>query len=295
MGAHATTMLAVAAQRKLALAVVAAGGLVSAFAAWQLRRKPPSLAAAALPILDDGPLAKIPIEKRQGRVESLWTTMGTSKPMEQENELRCIAGVGIEGDRYATDMAVGRYSISPEPGRQITLIAAEPMERLSQEYGFPVGPHNCRRNVVIRGMHVEDLVGHELRLGQDVRLFVHRSSTPCMYLEGLLKGKGLMNAFFCNSGICCEILQGGVLRTGDTLTVVPESKDASRIVTWPNKAAFVRPSERSAAQKEAMLNHRLALEPNAAAGDPTSQKRLRLFDQAHGRKNAHWDGGLPQY
>lgn len=234
-----------------------------------------------------------PPELRRGQVSSMWTCQRTSEQMQRKEELRCIAGVGVEGDRYNTQVATGRYSISPEPGRQITLIAAEGMERLRREHSLDIGPHNCRRNVVTQGIHLTDLLGRELRIGKVV-LFAHRWTVPCMYLEGLLRQKGLFEAIYYDAGLCCEILVGGTILDGDAVEVVPGSPDLARCVTWPVKAKFVRPSERTAEERREILEARRALEEKAES-DPLAKKRLRLADQAFGRKDETWDGGMSQW
>lgn len=224
----------------------------------------------------------------------MWTCPGTSQPMVRRGEISCRAGMGIEGDRYSLDLAKGRYSGSPEVGRQLTLIAEEGMARVRREHGLDVGPHNCRRNVVTQGIKLGDLVGHELRLGQDVRLFAHRPTVPCMYLEGLLQQKGLFEAIYYDAGLCCEILQGGRVEEGDCVTVVPGSYDPGRCQSWPCKALFVGPRDRTDAQRADVLALRHGLQEQAKT-DPKVKKRLRLFDQAFGRKDETWDGGRPQW
>jgi len=226
-------------------------------------------------------------------VASMWTCPGTSQPMVRRSELRCVAGMGVEGDRYSLELERGRYSGSPEPGRQLTLIAEEGMERLRRKHGLDIGPESSRRNVVTRGIRLADLVGHELRIGE-LRVFAHRATVPCMYLEGLLRQKGLFEELYYDAGLCCEILEGGRLAEGDAVAVVAGSCDPGRCRSWPCKALFVRPRERTSAQRADVLAFRGQLQAQAEL-DPLKKKRLRLFDQAFGRKNEDWDGGSPQW
>jgi len=214
--------------------------------------------------------------------------------MERQSKLSCVRGVGIEGDRYSLDQAKGRYSGGPEPGRQVTLVAAEGMERISRDLGLDVGPHNVRRNVVTRGIQLGDLIGHELRIGKEVRVFAHRATVPCMYLEGLLGQKGLFEAIYYDAGLCCEILEGGTIADGDEVALVPDSYNPGGCHSWPCKALFKAPLDRLPADKASILAFRAELAAKAEA-EPTAKKRLRLFDQAFGRKSADWDGGRPQW
>lgn len=266
--------------RSFAFLAAAAATFVFAFAAAASRRQK---------VLVDG-------KRSSGSVVSMWIAGATSQPMERKPTIRCIAGVGIEGDRYSRSLESGRYSVFPEPGRQITIIAAEPMETLQRDLRLDIGPHNCRRNVVVRGFRPElrHCIGHRVRLGE-VELFVHRIAFPCMYLEGLIKAKGLADPWWLDSGINCEILRGGQVSESDRLELVPDSYDPGKIVNHLEPAIFVRPSERSSAERNAMLLFRRGLEEKASTGDALFRKKLRLFDQGHGRKNSSWDGGLPQW
>lgn len=103
--------------RSFAFLAAAAATFVFAFAAAASRRQK---------VLVDG-------KRSSGSVVSMWIAGATSQPMERKPTIRCIAGVGIEGDRYSRSLESGRYSVFPEPGRQITIIAAEPMETLQRD------------------------------------------------------------------------------------------------------------------------------------------------------------------
>ncbi len=56
----------------------------------------------------------------QGRLEHIYIAEKGSAPMRALPEARLTAGVGIEGDRYATGK--GYYSKNPRSDRQVTLI-----------------------------------------------------------------------------------------------------------------------------------------------------------------------------
>jgi MOSC domain-containing protein YiiM len=130
-------------------------------------------------------------------------------------EIAGVAGRGLEGDRYSTRQ--GHYSERPSPGggRELTLIEGEVLEALAAERGIELAPHECRRNVVTRGVHLNDLVGRRFRLGsllcEGVRL-----CEPCAYLEGLT-GKPVNEPLVHRGGLRANILEGGTLRIGDSL------------------------------------------------------------------------------
>lgn len=153
----------------------------------------------------------------EGAVESLFITTAMSEPMIAKDLVQAIAGQGIEGDRYM--LATGTYSKKPSPDRQLTLVEAEILDWLREEHGHTVRPEECRRNVVTRGIALNPLVGRTIAIGQ-TRLHVHRLCQPCRYIEKLLDQPGLYEAWWDTGGIRCEILTGGEIRLGDTVTVL---------------------------------------------------------------------------
>ena len=131
--------------------------------------------------------------------------------------LFCLAGKGIEGDRYA--LGTGTYSKKPEPGRQLTIIEIEELEALKHLPDISCIPEQCRRNVISQGIRLNDLVGKIISIG-NVELKVHRLCQPCGYLEGKLKKPGLKDALWDKGGVRCEILNDGTITVENTISLV---------------------------------------------------------------------------
>jgi MOSC domain-containing protein YiiM len=151
----------------------------------------------------------------EGIVVSLHKTMRMAEAMDEAWSLKCIAGKGIEGDRYL--LGTGTYSKKPEPGRQLTIIEIEKLEAL-EEQGLHCTPNQSRRNVISKGIQLNDLVGKEIMVG-DVRLKVHRFCQPCMYLEKKLNQPGLKEALWDKGGLKCEVMTDGEIRPDDKITL----------------------------------------------------------------------------
>ena len=150
-----------------------------------------------------------------GSVVSLFTVDRRAAPMKKVEQFNALAGRGIEGDRYF--LGTGTYSKSPQPGRQVTLIKSEVLESLKDKFEITVKPEESRRNVLTRGIEINDLIGAEFFVGP-VRLRAHRITQPCLYLEKLLDQPGLYKELWDNGGISCEILSDGVIKEGDIIT-----------------------------------------------------------------------------
>lgn len=151
-----------------------------------------------------------------GRVESIWTTGTAGAPPARLDSVRVEPGRGLEGDRYAAKR--GTYSTWPGAGREVTLIAAEAIEAVEAELGARLEPGSLRRNVVVRGVDLDALIGHELTIGE-VRLRGVRPCEPCAYLAKLLGEPRLLKALVGRGGLRCDVLVAGTLHVG--AAVVP--------------------------------------------------------------------------
>ncbi|MBC7781924.1 MAG: MOSC domain-containing protein [Proteobacteria bacterium] len=148
-----------------------------------------------------------------GTLLSIHIAERASADMVELAEAALVAGVGIEGDRYATGR--GFYSHNPHENRQVTLIEVETLEAVARDAGIVMHAHESRRNLTTRGVPLNHLVGQEFRVGETV-LFGGRLNVPCKYLDELL-GRPLFNPLRNRSGLNCRIVRGGVIRPGDPI------------------------------------------------------------------------------
>src|ERR1700746_2265384 len=97
--------------------------------------------------------------------------IGPSDALAPVSSVRAIAGKGLEGDRYFFADGAGS-------GEALTLIEAEVLEDVGR-----TGPR-ARRQVVVRGVQVSDLVGRRFRVGEVECLGVELCE-PCRHLQSL--------------------------------------------------------------------------------------------------------------
>jgi len=144
-----------------------------------------------------------------------------SYEMEELGEARCIAGRGIEGDRYFTGK--GTYSAKADV-REVTLIEQEVLDALARNdpplQGGPIAlrPEDHCRNLTVRGVPLNHLVGRRFKVGE-VILRGGRLNFPCKYLEELL-GLPVYLALYNRSGLNCSIERGGIIRPGDSVELL---------------------------------------------------------------------------
>jgi MOSC domain-containing protein YiiM len=132
-------------------------------------------------------------------------------------EVRAIPGKGLEGDRYFR--GEGSFSKNPGGGRQVTLVASEMLDLLRDEHGIALQAAETRRNLVTRGVALNDLVGRVFQIGS-VRMKGIRLAEPCEHLERLTQ-KGVIKGLVHRAGLRADILDEGVLRVGDEIVANP--------------------------------------------------------------------------
>ena len=161
----------------------------------------------------------------RGELLHIHIAPAASYEMEELAEATCVAGRGIVGDRYFE--GAGTYSPKPDT-REVTLIEQETLDALSrndpplQAGAITLSPGDHRRNLTVRGVPLNHLVGRRFRVG-DVILRGGRLNFPCKYLEELL-GQPVYLPLYNRSGLNCGIEKGGVIRPGDTIELLDDQR-----------------------------------------------------------------------
>jgi 2-haloacid dehalogenase len=154
-----------------------------------------------------------------GRVEAIHVASAAGGPMASLERARAIKGVGLEGDRYANGS--GHWSTDTGSGRALTLVEAEVLDSLASEHGMQLPPGATRRNLTTRGIRLDELIGHEFRIGA-VRCRAMRRAEPCAYLEGMI-GRDVLVPLVHRAGIRADIVSGGEIAIGAAVVPIPET------------------------------------------------------------------------
>jgi MOSC domain-containing protein YiiM len=152
---------------------------------------------------------------QRGTVESIHIAPeaeGTTRPVEA---VAVVAGRGIEGDRYFRTGGSGTFHEPDKHGQDLTLIEAEAIEGLAADTGIELGPGESRRNVVTRGVALNDLVGRRFAVGE-VEAVGNRLCDPCSHLERLTR-PGVLKGLVDRGGLRADVVRGGAIRVGDEL------------------------------------------------------------------------------
>ena len=133
------------------------------------------------------------------RVQNLFRAPKKHLPMEELSEIRAVNDTGIEGCAHAR----------PGGKRQVLLVDRETLEAMNLRPGI------IRENITTDGLNVNSLlIGQVLRVGE-ARLEVSAVCTPCDQMEAIRPG--LRKELWRRRGMLCRVLDGGVIRRGDSI------------------------------------------------------------------------------
>ena len=141
-------------------------------------------------------------------VYKICITNKSAKKMEDVNTVEVIASKGIVNDRY--------FNENNDQALQITLIESENIDYYNQISETNIPYISFRRNIITKGIQLNDLVGKEILIG-NVKIKGHRLCAPCRYLQEMLKQKNLVKKLLNRGGLRCEILTDGIISVNDPI------------------------------------------------------------------------------
>lgn len=162
----------------------------------------------------DSPLAQLqrsPV--RPGAVVWIGLRPGQRQPVEPVQAARITREGGLDGDHYASRV---------NSNRQVTLIGQQDLAAIASYLGLErVDPSMLRRNIVVSGINLESLKGCRVRLGSAL-LHITGECAPCSRMEEHF-GVGGYNAVRGHGGITAQVIEGGDVRVGDSVTRVDDT------------------------------------------------------------------------
>lgn len=131
--------------------------------------------------------------------------LGSAKlPIREVNEIECVAGRGLRGDRY--------FDHKADYKGQVTLFSQEVFAGLCRDLNVPeASPAALRRNLLVSGADLNELVGQQFEL-QGIRLEGTEECRPCYWMDEAV-GPGANAWLKGRGGLRCRILSDGWLRT----------------------------------------------------------------------------------
>jgi MOSC domain-containing protein YiiM len=130
--------------------------------------------------------------------------IGPSDAIAPVDSVAALAGKGLEGDRKF-------FGAGAAPGEALTLIEAEVLEDVG------LTGAQSRRQVVVRGVRLNDLVGKRFRVGE-VECYGVELCEPCRHLQELTR-PGIIKELAHRAGINADIRSDGRIAVGDPVRV----------------------------------------------------------------------------
>lgn len=143
-------------------------------------------------------------------IEAIYISPTSKAEQESLDSVNLVAGKGIEGDRY--------FGRTDAPGQSISFIEQEEIEHYNKTHGQTINLSDTRRNVITRGVRLNELVGKEFRIG-NVTFKGVELCEPCETLGSRLENEGIqkkdvVKAFLHRCGLRAEILNDGQISPG---------------------------------------------------------------------------------
>lgn len=123
-------------------------------------------------------------------------------PLYEVNEIECIAGSGVRGDRF--------FDSKPDYKGQITFLSGEVFAEVCRFLGADKTPAAARRNVVTSDIDLNSLIGRKIMV-QGVEFEGMCECKPCYWMDSAI-GPGAEEALRGRGGLRARILKDGILR-----------------------------------------------------------------------------------
>jgi MOSC domain-containing protein YiiM len=147
-----------------------------------------------------------------GTVEQITIAAVPHELPDPVEKVEVVAGQGPRGDRKFAPTPMKRK------GKDLTLIEVEALDALRDETGIALTHRESRRNVLTRGIRLNDLVGRRFRVGA-VECEGVVLNEPCTHLESLTY-PGVQAGLENRGGLRANVLSGGTIAVGDEVAAL---------------------------------------------------------------------------
>ncbi len=145
------------------------------------------------------------------KVIRLGIAKNNNQKIQEVEKIELLSGKGVVGDRH--------FDENNDVRNQVTLIESENIDYYNNKFKTDYSYLDFRRNVVTKGIQLNDLVGKKLLIGS-VKIQGHDLCRPCKHLEETLKGQDIIKEFLRRGGLRCEILNSGIVNIEDEIKVI---------------------------------------------------------------------------
>ena len=144
-------------------------------------------------------------------VYKLGISVNNNKPINEVSSINVLANKGVVGDRHFKEFN--------DPYNQLTLIESENIDYYNIKYGLNIPYVDFRRNIITKGIKLNDLVGKKILIGK-VQLEGIDLCRPCRHLSEVLGHENIIKEFLRKGGIRCQILTTSSIKISDKISLV---------------------------------------------------------------------------
>ncbi len=134
-----------------------------------------------------------------------------NQQIKEVNSIEVFANKGILGDRHFKE-----YN---DPFNQLSLIESENIDYYNIRYGLNIPYKDFRRNIITKGIRLNDLVGKKLQIGK-VELEGIDLCRPCRHLSEVLNQDNIIKEFLRRGGLRCQILSSSTIEVGNKIKIL---------------------------------------------------------------------------
>ena len=148
---------------------------------------------------------------QMSKVFKLGIAKDSNKEIAEVSSIEVLANKGVVGDRHFDE-----YN---DPYNQLTLIESENIDYYNTKYGLDIPYKDFRRNVVTKGIQLNDLIGKKIKIGK-VEVEGIDLCRPCRYLTEVLNQSNVLKEFLRRGGLRCQILNSSTINIDDEIKVI---------------------------------------------------------------------------
>ena len=135
----------------------------------------------------------------------------SNQKINEVNSIDVLANQGVVGDRHFKEFN--------DPYNQLSLIESENIDNYNIKFGLSIPYLDFRRNIVTKGIKLNELIGKKLKIGK-VEVEGVDLCRPCRHLTEMLGHDNILTEFLRRGGLRCQILSSSNIKVGDKIKIL---------------------------------------------------------------------------
>ena len=134
-----------------------------------------------------------------------------NKKIKEVEKIEVLSNKGVIGDRHFNEFN--------DPYCQLSLIESENIDYYNLRYGLNIPYLDFRRNVVTKGIRLNELIGKKFVIGK-VKVEGIDLCRPCRHLTETLGQENIIKEFLRKGGLRCQILSSSSISVNDIIKIL---------------------------------------------------------------------------